>query len=1074
MSSQLPLVILSGIQTIQVVDDRKRAPEAGGVRPQTFRGSLESASFRAKIDRLNRAGAGIFFSVNETNEQGRKKSDIVRLRAWFVDCDGIPEDPAKRALCYRFAALAHPPSAVVETRNGLHAYWYAAVGEPVSQQRYQMVARGLALSLGGDVAVTHIASVARLPNTLHQKGEAFAVRVVYEDPRRTYSSQTLLDAYPLPASPPASPPQQVTSPQLTPSTGHTPYGAAVLRNAANAVRSAAIGQRNQTLNRRAFVVAQFSAGAEISEQEAQTELQNAALAVGLSEVEVEATLKSAWSAGVQQPRNAPALVPTATATLKKTTRALRDHEGAMRWLIDDIGLSLATIERYAIGFDRAAGRKRAPENVLLYPLRTIDGQPLSRQGRVAIPNVTTNAVAPHWQPGVPETYWLHAPGTSNDLVVVPSPVDGWRLAQLIHDTPAAESVAIVTSPTADETPPTWQPTQGVDGAVHGVFDTFNRIILAYPTNPAGEHRSRQVASTLRRPNIFRIQAPDSWISWCQTGGTADAFTEFLNAAEPLETSPALEGVDDPNEFEAARVAITNAIVHREGRPYAYYPYTLISRGAEVREDGTVTETLTEKVFILRSDGERVTYDYAPAPRGTPKSRRVLVTSDGTLIWRAPTVSRTASWSLTGINRFRAARAAKQTALTYPIEQVVEQMFAYLRAAALLPRSVDYSILVGSVLVSYIQNLFDAVGYVHLLGPGGSGKSQLAIAMSHLGCNPQVVSGETSGATIARALDDRGGIAIFDDLESIRKRGNARGDDAFSVINQIIKTGYKKETAVRAVTDVNNDNALNHLTYYGVKVISSTTATDDLVGERMFTIRTQRAPRGYRLPDKPDVDLRELRANLHAWVYENLQHLYTTLADSPPPTARFDEITRPLRIIASVLAYPPFTTMLEAALKAQHSDDVGKSGERLEATIREALRDLVQAGRTTVHATHLAMEVGIRIGPYWGKAAKTEVGIWEDAQRFGSLLQIQGWVETTGASRPRWLGQQRPVYRIGAAFIDEIRHEMRENDLPVIEIEHEDPLDFCLQYTHCAECPYTSVCQMQEEKPKWATKMRRRI
>jgi hypothetical protein len=39
---------------------------------------------------LSQKGAGIFACVNETNFQGRKAGDIVRVRALFADLDGAP------------------------------------------------------------------------------------------------------------------------------------------------------------------------------------------------------------------------------------------------------------------------------------------------------------------------------------------------------------------------------------------------------------------------------------------------------------------------------------------------------------------------------------------------------------------------------------------------------------------------------------------------------------------------------------------------------------------------------------------------------------------------------------------------------------------------------------------------------------------------------------------------------------------------------------------------------------------------------------------------------------------------
>ena len=41
-----------------------------------------------ELVKLNAQGAGIFVTVNETDGKGREKSNVVRIRALFVDLDG--------------------------------------------------------------------------------------------------------------------------------------------------------------------------------------------------------------------------------------------------------------------------------------------------------------------------------------------------------------------------------------------------------------------------------------------------------------------------------------------------------------------------------------------------------------------------------------------------------------------------------------------------------------------------------------------------------------------------------------------------------------------------------------------------------------------------------------------------------------------------------------------------------------------------------------------------------------------------------------------------------------------------
>ena len=43
-----------------------------------------------RLQKLNRAGAGIFVTVNETNGAGRKAKDVQTCRAQMLDLDGAP------------------------------------------------------------------------------------------------------------------------------------------------------------------------------------------------------------------------------------------------------------------------------------------------------------------------------------------------------------------------------------------------------------------------------------------------------------------------------------------------------------------------------------------------------------------------------------------------------------------------------------------------------------------------------------------------------------------------------------------------------------------------------------------------------------------------------------------------------------------------------------------------------------------------------------------------------------------------------------------------------------------------
>ncbi|MCR3909945.1 hypothetical protein NUK47_14315 [Aeromonas hydrophila] len=83
------------------------------------------------------------------------------------------------------------------------------------------------------------------------------------------------------------------------------YDERALTSACEAIVSAPMGSRNETLNREVLGVAQLVAGGEICQADAERQLFAAGMASGQSAQEVKATIASAHQKGMQEPRQAP-------------------------------------------------------------------------------------------------------------------------------------------------------------------------------------------------------------------------------------------------------------------------------------------------------------------------------------------------------------------------------------------------------------------------------------------------------------------------------------------------------------------------------------------------------------------------------------------------------------------------------------------------------------------------------------------------------------------------------------------------------------------------------------------------
>ena len=190
-----PLAILTdGLLTVQTFADHSKAVG----RPAIRHGSLDTLT--PWCERENQNGQGIYYTVNETDGNGRTAENITRIRAYYCDVDGIPNERQKRELISIAFSAVLAPSAIVETKNGLHLLWYAAPNQPVDENEYKLTNEGLIKAFGADTSVKDIARVLRLPNFYHQKDpeKPFFVLKVYEDDTLLYTQDELRRAYPPP------------------------------------------------------------------------------------------------------------------------------------------------------------------------------------------------------------------------------------------------------------------------------------------------------------------------------------------------------------------------------------------------------------------------------------------------------------------------------------------------------------------------------------------------------------------------------------------------------------------------------------------------------------------------------------------------------------------------------------------------------------------------------------------------------------------------------------------------------------------------------------------------------------
>ena len=164
----------ASVWTFQTFDDNADRKSTNLAR--TFSGTL--SEHWDKLTRASQNGAGVFVTVNETDGQGRKTANIIRVRAVFVDTDGADIEPIRAA----------QPHILVESSPGnYHAYWLV---NDAPLDEFKGAQKAMIKAWETDKGVNDLPRVMRLPGFPHQKvsaqkgltGSPFMVQMVNHVP----------------------------------------------------------------------------------------------------------------------------------------------------------------------------------------------------------------------------------------------------------------------------------------------------------------------------------------------------------------------------------------------------------------------------------------------------------------------------------------------------------------------------------------------------------------------------------------------------------------------------------------------------------------------------------------------------------------------------------------------------------------------------------------------------------------------------------------------------------------------------------------------------------------------------
>lgn len=171
---------------IQVFDDVEMRKD-----PKLAKCGKPSVFTKEQLQKWNKEGRGIFFSVNKAPTGERKKEHCAGINAWFAESDTLSAEEQWQ----RIIACPLEPSFVVRSKKSFHIYWLSTDG---TKERFEEVQNGLIKYFDGDPAMKDIVRVLRVPGFNHMKDPAnpFPVEIITANPELRYTEAEMLQAFP--------------------------------------------------------------------------------------------------------------------------------------------------------------------------------------------------------------------------------------------------------------------------------------------------------------------------------------------------------------------------------------------------------------------------------------------------------------------------------------------------------------------------------------------------------------------------------------------------------------------------------------------------------------------------------------------------------------------------------------------------------------------------------------------------------------------------------------------------------------------------------------------------------------
>jgi hypothetical protein len=205
------------------------------------------------------------------------------------------------------------------------------------------------------------------------------------------------------------------------------------------------------------------------------------------------------------------------------------------------------------------------------------------------------------------------------------------------------------------------------------------------------------------------------------------------------------------------------------------------------------------------------------------------------------------------------------------------------------------------LLTYVYVAWDAVPYLYVGGPAGSGKTRVFELLSRL-CFRPLVSSNLSAPALFRTLHDRGGTLLLDEAERLNE-----GAPDVAELRSILLAGYKRGGKASRLESSGDSFSMNEFAVFGPKALACINAPTGPLATRCIPIAMFRSSPDSLKPrrrlDENAARWRILRDQLHRLTLGPLGFaapILSHMTDVCPLAGRQYELWQPLLALCTWL------------------------------------------------------------------------------------------------------------------------------------------------------------------------------